>query len=176
MVPRGAAGEPQRRQHDRAADGRPAARLAAGRILRRRSDGRFCEQFSSLIIRSTLPASLRPESCLNGADYGTRITGQRLRRADRAPATFSTPDRHLAHVGDRLGGFAAPERFRFRRAGRPCRTWGRSSRTTRSGIFWVGSSSACSTGVNYWEALVESNSETGRVFVTASVDEQRVRV
>ena len=37
--------------------------------------GGFVNNSISLIIRSTLPASPRSGSCLNGADYGSRITG-----------------------------------------------------------------------------------------------------
>ena len=40
----------------------------------------------------------------------------------------------------------------------------------------MGLSSGVEHWVNYWEAQVESSSETGRVFVTATVNEQRIPI
>ena len=82
---------------------------------------------------------------LNGADYGTRKSLETPSWEDRAPASSPRrrPFRSRRRSARRL---RAPERFRFRRAGLPCQTWGRSWKTTRSRILWAESSPARSTG------------------------------
>ena len=112
---------------------------------------------------------------LNGADYGSRITNnQFIGGSSGSPVYTETAISVTSLISSAASGTGA---FPFPQGWTALPNLGTvvEGNTIRDflGGIVVGRHS---TGVNYWQALVESSSETGRVFVTASVEKQRVPV
>ena len=116
-----AAGQPLQRQHPRAAHGKPVARHAARGLLRDRDHGWFRQQLHRRQHSRSDRQIVHRHSARRRGLWNSHHRQPFHRRNDIQYSLHGNGD--LPGRRDQLGGQRQRERSRYRRVGRPCRTW-----------------------------------------------------